>query len=115
MPDPARAALGELSKCATDATAGLLDKACGFQRNGNHRSVVFCFLVRVHYRSYHGLGLNVNTDLEPFLRINPCGYQGMQMTRMSDFGLTQSVDQAGTELAPVIAKLLDYTHIQWDK
>ncbi|PVZ72111.1 lipoyl(octanoyl) transferase LipB [Pelagibaculum spongiae] len=67
------------------------------------------------FRSYHGLGLNVNTDLEPFLRINPCGYQGMQMTRMSDFGLTQSVEQAGTELAPVIAKLLDYTHIQWDK
>ena len=30
--------------------------------------------------SYHGLSLNVDMDLEPFLRINPCGYQGLVMT-----------------------------------
>jgi len=34
--------------------------------------------------SFHGLGLNVSTDLAPFSRINPCGYQGLAMTRMSD-------------------------------
>ena len=33
-------------------------------------------------RSYHGLSLNVNMNLEPFLRINPCGYQGLVMTDM---------------------------------
>lgn len=32
--------------------------------------------------SYHGLALNVDMDLEPFGRINPCGYQGMQMTQV---------------------------------
>ena len=35
--------------------------------------------------SYHGLSLNVDMDLEPFSRINPCGLLGMQVTQMSDF------------------------------
>lgn len=34
--------------------------------------------------SYHGLALNVGMDLEPFGRINPCGYQGLKMTRIAD-------------------------------
>lgn len=32
--------------------------------------------------SFHGLALNINMDLSPFLRINPCGYAGMEMTQM---------------------------------
>lgn len=36
-------------------------------------------------RSFHGLALNINMDLEPFHRINPCGYAGLAMTQMSDF------------------------------
>lgn len=34
------------------------------------------------YRSYHGLALNVDMELEPFSRINPCGYQDLVMTDM---------------------------------
>ncbi len=34
--------------------------------------------------SFHGLALNVDMDLSPFLRINPCGYQGLAMTQMQD-------------------------------
>lgn len=34
---------------------------------------------------YHGLALNVNMDLTPFLQINPCGYAGMEMTQIADF------------------------------
>ncbi|HKJ05543.1 MAG TPA: lipoyl(octanoyl) transferase LipB, partial [Geopsychrobacteraceae bacterium] len=34
--------------------------------------------------SFHGLSLNLDLELEPFLRINPCGYQGLQMTRLKD-------------------------------
>lgn len=41
--------------------------------------------------SYHGLALNLDMDMEPFGRINPCGYQGMQMTQMADF--VASVDR----------------------
>ncbi len=35
-------------------------------------------------RSYHGLAFNVDVELEPFQRINPCGYRGLQMTRLKD-------------------------------
>lgn len=36
--------------------------------------------------SYHGLSLNVAMDLEPFQRINPCGYAGMEVAQVSDLG-----------------------------
>lgn len=41
--------------------------------------------------SYHGLSLNVNMDLEPFLRINPCGYNGLEMTQLADWVLPHQV------------------------
>ncbi len=51
--------------------------------------------------SYHGLALNVDMDLEPFGRINPCGYQGMQMT--------QVVDQVGpVDFAELKRKWVDH-------
>jgi lipoyl(octanoyl) transferase len=34
--------------------------------------------------SYHGFSLNINMDLEPYQRINPCGYTGLEMTQVSD-------------------------------
>lgn len=36
--------------------------------------------------SYHGLALNVALDLEPFHRINPCGFAGLEMTQLVDLG-----------------------------
>ena len=36
-------------------------------------------------RTYHGISLNVNMDLEPFSRINPCGYEGLEVAQMIDF------------------------------
>jgi lipoyl(octanoyl) transferase len=35
--------------------------------------------------SYHGLALNVDMDLEPFSRINPCGYEGLEVTQLKNF------------------------------
>lgn len=43
--------------------------------------------------SFHGVALNVDADLSPFARINPCGYAGMAMTRISDL-VTPAPDQA---------------------
>lgn len=37
--------------------------------------------------SYHGLSLNNSLDLEPFSYINPCGYQGLEVTRLADQGV----------------------------
>ena len=52
-------------------------------------------------KSFHGLALNVNMDLEPFSRINPCGYQGMEMTQLSALG-------GATELAEVQPSLIGH-------
>ncbi|HGA3273912.1 lipoate--protein ligase [Enterobacter hormaechei subsp. steigerwaltii] len=50
--------------------------------------------------SFHGLALNINMDLTPFQRINPCGYAGMEMTQMR-----QWVDTAAPEnIRPVLLK-----------
>ncbi len=35
---------------------------------------------------FHGIALNADMDVEPFTRINPCGYQGLQITQIADFG-----------------------------
>jgi lipoyl(octanoyl) transferase len=51
-------------------------------------------------RSYHGLALNVAMDLEPFRRINPCGYAGLEMTQVSDLGGPASVRGVAEALAP---------------
>lgn len=42
--------------------------------------------------SFHGLALNINMDLAPFLRINPCGYTGMEMTQMCQWVATATPD-----------------------
>lgn len=47
---------------------------------------------------YHGLALNVDVDLAPFLAINPCGYPGMAVTRLHDLGVTESREQIGNRL-----------------
>lgn len=56
--------------------------------------------------SYHGLALNVNMDLEPFKRINPCGFAGLEMTQLAALGGPADVESAGRELAPLLRKRL---------
>lgn len=45
--------------------------------------------------SFHGLALNVDMDLEPFGRINPCGYEGLEVTQLVD--LAPNIDSAGVK------------------
>lgn len=56
--------------------------------------------------SFHGLALNVDLDLAPFSRIDPCGYPGLAVTRIADLGVSTRIDSIGTELAERIAGLL---------
>ncbi len=56
--------------------------------------------------SYHGLALNVDMDLEPFRRINPCGNAGLAMTQMSDEGAAMDVPGAALALAPLACEAL---------
>lgn len=57
--------------------------------------------------SYHGVALNVDADLTPFQRINPCGYAGMAMTRLADLVTTPlSTERVGMRLAECLAQQL---------
>lgn len=47
---------------------------------------------------YHGLSLNVDMDLAPFQRINPCGYPGLEVTQLVDLGLAWSVEETAERL-----------------
>lgn len=53
--------------------------------------------------SYHGLALNVDMDLSPFARINPCGMAGMQVTQLRELGIAGSVEEVGEWLAAWLA------------
>jgi len=48
--------------------------------------------------TYHGLALNVDMDLEPFNRINPCGYAGLAVTQIHDLDLNWTFEQTADKL-----------------
>ncbi|NGO91209.1 MAG: lipoyl(octanoyl) transferase LipB [Halomonas sp.] len=56
--------------------------------------------------SYHGVALNVDGDLSPFGRINPCGYAGMQVTRLGDLVTLDDGADIGGALALALAEQL---------
>ncbi|HEY8537375.1 MAG TPA: lipoyl(octanoyl) transferase LipB [Steroidobacteraceae bacterium] len=56
--------------------------------------------------SYHGLALNVAMDLEPFQRINPCGYAGLQVTDLATLGIADSLVNVAHALAPHLLRIL---------
>jgi lipoyl(octanoyl) transferase len=57
-------------------------------------------------RSFHGLSLNVDMDLEPFTRINPCGYPGLQVTQLKDLGISMDMEQAAEQLSTALRNRL---------
>jgi lipoyl(octanoyl) transferase len=54
--------------------------------------------------SFHGLAFNVAMDLEPFARINPCGFQGLVVTQVVDLGGPGSLAAAEAALVPQLAR-----------
>ena len=58
-------------------------------------------------RTFHGLAFNVDMDLEPFQRINPCGFQGLQVTRLSAF-CDLSLEEVENRLVHSLAAELGY-------
>lgn len=60
-------------------------------------------------RTYHGFSLNVDMDLEPFSRINPCGYAGLEVTDIvSEVGAC-SVEELEDIVAYELAQTFEYT------
>ncbi|MET2899535.1 lipoyl(octanoyl) transferase LipB [Vibrio rotiferianus] len=63
--------------------------------------------------SFHGLALNVNMDLGPFLRINPCGYEGMEMVQVSQVGGPEDMEAVEKQLIQELVTLLDYEQVDF--
>ncbi|MDE3020367.1 MAG: lipoyl(octanoyl) transferase LipB [Pseudomonadota bacterium] len=59
--------------------------------------------------SYHGLSLNVDMDLSPFLDINPCGFSGLKVTQTRDVGITSSRTLLADRLFDHFVQELGYT------
>jgi lipoyl(octanoyl) transferase len=55
---------------------------------------------------YHGLALNVDMDLTPYDFINPCGYKGLRVTQLKDFGITVPLQHIEEQLAQQLLTLL---------
>jgi lipoyl(octanoyl) transferase len=62
--------------------------------------------------SFHGLALNVDMDLLPFLQINPCGYAGLEMTQCKDQGIATSVAKLAPLLIAKMNQQLHYSQIE---
>ncbi|EEW10436.1 lipoyl(octanoyl) transferase LipB [Vibrio mimicus] len=63
--------------------------------------------------SFHGLALNIQMDLTPFLRINPCGYAGMEMVQLSDLYGPIGIEQVEQALIQELVTLLDYEQVEF--
>lgn len=60
--------------------------------------------------SYHGLALNVDMDLDPFTRINPCGFAGLRMTQLAELGAGDTVEAIAEDLCQRLRSHLQHLH-----
>ena len=58
--------------------------------------------------SFHGLALNVDMDLEPFSRINPCGYEGLEVTQLKNLVTGIEINDVVDNLQQTLLKNLNY-------
>ncbi|MGH1485131.1 MAG: lipoyl(octanoyl) transferase LipB [Cellvibrionaceae bacterium] len=65
---------------------------------------------------FHGISINIDMDLSPFDRINPCGYAGLPMTQLKDLGEKAVVDYTAIEQSTIqlIANKLNVSEIEYD-
>ena len=61
-------------------------------------------------RSYHGLSLNVDMDLQPFQDINPCGYPELEVTQLIDLGVNVDLEQLNSQLVENLKNNLGYNN-----
>ena len=63
-------------------------------------------------KSYHGLSFNIDMDLEPFSRINPCGYEGMPVTQLTKLKPGIDTSQITQQLIAHLTSILGYNSVQ---
>ena len=58
---------------------------------------------------FHGLAFNIRMDLEPFLRINPCGYSGLEVTQLSTLNTSAQFGEVQEQLIRHLCEILNFT------
>lgn len=90
-----------------DVDAGLIAGAPGVYVDG---AKIASLGLRIRRgKSFHGLAFNINMDLEPFQRINPCGYEGLQVTNLSAFAEV-SMAEVENRLIAGLCEVLGYNN-----
>jgi len=88
-----------------DVDAGLIAGAPGVYVDG---AKIASLGLRIRRgKSFHGLAFNIDMDLEPFQRINPCGFEGLQVTNLSAF-TEVSMAEAEDRLIACLSEVLGY-------
>jgi len=85
--------------------AGRRDKAPGVYVDG--RKIAALGLRVRRGCCYHGLSLNVDMDLSPFSMINPCGFAGLEVTRLADLGIDAPLDAVTAQYRRHLEQLLN--------
>ena len=60
---------------------------------------------------YHGLSFNIDMDLEPFSRINPCGYPDLAVTQLAELGIAEPMEKIAAQLVDQLNQQLGYTEL----
>ena len=90
-----------------DVDAGLIAGAPGVYVDG---AKIASLGLRIRRgKSFHGLAFNINMELEPFQRINPCGYEGLQVTNLSAFAEV-SMAEVENRLIAGLCEVLGYNN-----
>ncbi|MFI4890883.1 MAG: lipoyl(octanoyl) transferase LipB [Steroidobacterales bacterium] len=101
-----------LEKAVIDMAAGLgISASCRRDAPGVYVDGAKLASVGLRIRrgaSYHGIALNVSVDLEPFQRIDVCGYRGLAVTRLADLGGLCGVAEAADALTPHLLRQLRF-------
>ena len=59
--------------------------------------------------TFHGLAFNIRMDLEPFSRINPCGFAGLEVTQLSELNSSVKLDDVQEQLIKHLCEILNFT------
>ena len=60
---------------------------------------------------FHGIAINVDMDVSPYKQINPCGYEGLEITQLSNLVESVDIDTLANQLKTIIVKNLHYTEL----
>jgi len=92
-----------LASCGIAATGNVSAPGIYVQFDGTEAKIGSLGLKVRNGCTYHGVAVNIDMDLSPFDDIDPCGFPGLAVTDVKAFGVARSVEEAGNELAPLLA------------